>query len=75
MARSEEKASEKAARMDSTLCRVGRPTTAEAVSIWEREGGRGREREGEEIKLTAIGSTRVSYFHEGKFSKHCQMCS
>lgn len=38
MAKSEEKASAKAVRRDSTLCIDDRPTTAEAVSICE--GGR-----------------------------------
>ena len=33
MARSEEKASMKAARRESTLCKDDRPTTAEAVRI------------------------------------------
>ena len=51
MARSEEKASEKAVWMASVLCRVGLATTDEAVRIWreregEREGERGREGEG-----------------------------
>ena len=41
-ARSEEKASEKAAWMASVLWASGRPTTDEAVRNWREREGRGR---------------------------------